>query len=188
MAPFFICWATVVEALIKGAKSGMCATSTGVGTATTMKSARRKSEGSLVAVNRAAARRFSLATFVSCGWRAKRGPSKKYKRSPHADKRNAPQFEPVGLCSIQARRRKSALPVIFRGRAICFRPGNAVTEWTMPRRGRIGRNHGCTGETVNINWAKSRAEDMRNVCKVHGHDDTRASGARAAVHTRAAVG
>ena len=62
IAPFFICWATVVEAPIKGAKSGMCATSTGVGTATTMKSARLKSEGSLVGVSRVAARRFSLDT------------------------------------------------------------------------------------------------------------------------------
>jgi hypothetical protein len=62
MAPFFMYLPTVVEAPTSGEKSGMCAASTGVGTATTMKSARLNWDGSVVTSSRVAAFSSSVET------------------------------------------------------------------------------------------------------------------------------
>jgi hypothetical protein len=62
MAPFFMCLPTVVEEPTRGEKSGMWASSTGVGTATMMTSALPMLEGSVLTVSRAAAFRSSLLT------------------------------------------------------------------------------------------------------------------------------
>jgi len=55
IAPFFMNFPTVVEEPTSGEKSGICAASTGVGTATMMKSACARSAGSVVTVSCVAA-------------------------------------------------------------------------------------------------------------------------------------
>ncbi len=62
VAPFFMYLPTVVEDPTSGEKSGMCASSTGVGTATMMKSAFARSAGSVVTVSCVAALRSSVET------------------------------------------------------------------------------------------------------------------------------